>query len=657
MFKREIMTTLFDPITFGRISAANRVVMAPLTRNRADSDRAPTRLMATYYQQRASAGLIVSEATQISPSGQGYFGTPGIYSIAQIIGWSAVTEAVHSYGGKIVAQLWHVGRISHVSLQPGGALPVSSTSRRAVAKTFTARGFEDVSAPRALSLSELPGIVDDYRQAALNAIEAGFDGIEVHGANGYLLDQFLRDSINDRTDRYGGSIENRVRLPVEILSAIASAIGGGRTGLRISPVSPVNDAGQDSEPQALFGYLLGQLAHLRLAFIHVIEGTTGGARDSVAFDCGALRDRFKSNNPMGAWIVNNGYTRDMSLTAIASGSADMVAFGRLFIGNPDLVRRLLFDSPMNVMDPETLYGGGAHGYTDYPTWESPAGTDQKTPTLLTIEPGTALKVAKPVWFVTGCSSGFGRELARQLLEAGYRTVITARDTGKIGALAALGDALVLKLDVTDPNETTAAIDAAQRHFGGIDVLVNNAGVGYFAAVEEGEEAQVRRLFDINFFGLTRLIQAVLPGMRERRSGFIVNLSSIGGLKSFPAVGFYNATKFAVEGLSEALWQEVGPMGIHVMLVEPSGFRTDWAGRKQIRASSGKQAGDPVLAARSIINAVRSAHPPHRLLLGAAAYEGAMAKLDEMRDEFTEWGSVARAADHAANGTASVLATR
>jgi N-ethylmaleimide reductase len=405
------MTTLFDPIVFGDITATNRIVMAPLTRNRADAHRNPTALMVTYYVQRASAGLIVSEATQISPSGQGYFGTPGIYSAAQVKGWRAVTDAVHAHGGKIVAQLWHVGRISHVSLQPDGEPPVSSTARPAVAKTFTAQGFEVVSAPRALKLEELPGVVEDYRRAALNAIEAGFDGVEVHGANGYLLDQFLRDSINDRTDRYGGSIDNRVRLAVEILSAIAAAIGGGRTGLRISPVSPVNDAGQDSDAQALFNHLLDQVAHLQLAFIHIIEGATGGERDLVPFDYPALRRHFKSNNAEGAWIVNNGYTRAMALAAVASGSADMVAFGRLFISNPDLVRRLALDAPLNAVHPETLYGGDAKGYTDYPALDSATVTEHQVPKLLTIEPGTALQVEKPDVFVTGCSTGSGRELA------------------------------------------------------------------------------------------------------------------------------------------------------------------------------------------------------------------------------------------------------
>jgi N-ethylmaleimide reductase len=273
---------------------------------------------------------------------------------------------VHAKGGKIVAQLWHVGRISHVSLQPNGASPVSSTARRADAKTFTAKGFEEVSEPRALRLDELPGIVADYRAAARNAIDAGFDGVEVHAANGYLLEQFLRDSINDRTDAYGGSRENRVRFPLEVMRAIVAEIGAERVGIRLSPVTPVNDAGQDSDAQGLFNYFVEQLAPLKLAFIHVIEGATGGARDVAPFDFSALSSRYKHGHAAGVWIVNNGYTRDMALEAVASGRADMVAFGRLFISNPDLVRRLRIDAPLAKLNPATLYGGGAAGYTDYP---------------------------------------------------------------------------------------------------------------------------------------------------------------------------------------------------------------------------------------------------------------------------------------------------
>ena len=270
----------------------------------------------------------------------------------------------------------------------------------------------------------------------------------------------------------------------------------------------------------------------------------------------------------------------------------------------------------------------------------------------------------PVWLITGCSTGFGHELALQALVRGFRTVVTARQPDEVKALADKGEALILKLDVTDQGQIDAAIKAAEEKFGGIDVLVNNAGIGYFAAIEEGEEAEVRRMFDINVFGMARMIQAVLPGMRQRRKGFIINISSVAGLRSAPALGYYNATKFAVEGLSGALAQEVAPLGIKVMVVEPSGFRTDWAGRSaheskrqiadyaatagawrtELRADSGKQAGDPVRAAQAIITAVESANPPPHLLLGAFAYEGAMARLEELRLNFTAGEAVARAAD-------------
>ncbi len=360
------MTTLFDPVRLGDIALANRVVMAPLTRDRAGPGQVPTALMAAYYRQRASAGLIVTEASQVCAAGQGYLDTPGIHSREQVAGWRRVTDAVHADGGRIVIQLWHVGRISHVSLQPGGIAPVSSTARAAVGKTFTKDGFVDVSAPRALRSDELPGIVAAYRHAARCAMEAGFDGVEVHGANGYLLDQFLRDSINDRTDGYGGPVENRARLLLEVMQAIVAEIGGGRTGLRLSPVTPSNGAGQDSDPQALHNFVVEQLAPLKLAFLHVVEGQTGGPRDIAPFDYAALRSRFKQGNPHGAWMVNNGYDRAMALAAVASGAADVVAFGRPFIANPDLVRRLREDLPLAALNRDTLYGGGAAGYTDYP---------------------------------------------------------------------------------------------------------------------------------------------------------------------------------------------------------------------------------------------------------------------------------------------------
>jgi len=360
------VSSLFDPLRIGHIAVDSRIVMAPLTRNRAGPGQVPTELMATYYAQRADpatgAGLIVSEATQVCAEGQGYLDTPGIHNTAQVAGWRRVTDAVHARGGRIVVQLWHVGRISHVSLQPGGKAPVSSTSRPATTKTFTADGFVTCSPQRALATDEIPGIVDHYRRAAALAIEAGFDGVEVHGANGYLIDQFLRESINDRSDDYGGPIAHRARLLLEVMTAVADEIGGGRTGLRLSPVTPSNDAGPDSEPKALFGHVVDALAPLKLAFLHVIEGQTGGPRDIAPFDYAALRERFA-----GTWIVNNGYTREMALDAVASSRADAVAFGKAFIANPDLGRRLREDAVWNPLDTARLYGGGAAGYTDYPT--------------------------------------------------------------------------------------------------------------------------------------------------------------------------------------------------------------------------------------------------------------------------------------------------
>ena len=277
----------------------------------------------------------------------------------------------------------------------------------------------------------------------------------------------------------------------------------------------------------------------------------------------------------------------------------------------------------------------------------------------------SLTIDKPVWFITGCSTGFGHEMAKQLLEHDYKVVITARNKDDLSKFAGHDNALILKLDVTDQAQINAAVKAAENHFGHIDVLVNNAGIGYFAAVEEGEEADIKNIFDINVFGISRMIKAVLPNMRKLRKGFIVNLSSIAGLYSIPSLGYYNATKFAVEGLSEALWQEVEPLGIKVMLVEPSGFRTDWAGRSadeskqqitdyaatagklrnMLRDISGKQPGDPVRAVQAIIKAVESAQPPHRLLLGNDAFEAATAKLKNLNKEFLAWESVSRGADY------------
>lgn len=369
------MRSIFDPVQVGSMQLSNRVVMAPLTRNRAPG-AIPTALMATYYTQRADpqngAGLIVTEATAISHQAQGYSDVPGIWSAEQVAAWKNVTDAVHAAGGKIVVQLWHVGRVSHVDLQPNGQAPVAPSAIAAKTKTVLIRNgvpaFVPTSTPRALELNELPGIMNDYRHAARNAIAAGFDGVEVHAANGYLIDQFLRAGSNTRTDAYGGSIENRARFLIEVMQAVTQEIGSRRVGLRLSPVTPANDA-QDLHPQALFNYVVQQLAPLELAFVHVIQGATGGARDYVqgerAFDYALLRATYLQAGGQAAWMVNNGLDLALANQALTEG-ADLLAFGRPFIANPDLTRRLRESAPLNTPDSSTFYGGGAKGYTDYP---------------------------------------------------------------------------------------------------------------------------------------------------------------------------------------------------------------------------------------------------------------------------------------------------
>lgn len=351
---------LFQPFQFGSLTLPNRLVMAPLTRNRATPDGdEPHDLNVRYYTQRASAGLIITEGSQISRQGQGYLYTPGIYTPGQIAGWRKVTDSVHAAGGRIFIQLWHVGRVSHVSLQENGAPPVGPSAARAETKTYLARGFDAVSQPRALALSEIPDILRQYETAARNAKEAGFDGVELHGANGYLLDQFMKDGVNDRTDAYGGSIANRARLVIEATEAVMKVWDRSRVGIRLSPAK-VNDAA-DSRPEALFSYVVERLDNLSIGYIHMIEGVTQGDRNTVAIDYSALRRSFR-----GAYIANNGYDQKMAVEAIASGRADLVCFGRLFLANPDLPERFRQGAPLNEPDRATFYGGDAHGYTDYP---------------------------------------------------------------------------------------------------------------------------------------------------------------------------------------------------------------------------------------------------------------------------------------------------
>jgi len=369
-----VMKNLFEPCQAGQLQLASRIVMAPLTRNRAPQALANA-LMAESYAQRANpatgAGLIITEATAISHQGQGYADVPGIWSAEQVKAWQAVTKAVHAKGGKIVVQLWHVGRISHTSLQPNGQAPVAPSAIVAKSKTVLIESgvpsFVPTSAPRALELAEMPGIVADYRRAAKNAIDAGFDGIEVHAANGYLIDQFLRADSNHRTDAYGGDIENRSRLLKEVMLAVSQEIGGGRCGIRISPVTPANDA-SDPSPQALFEHVASFLGSLSLAYVHTIEGSTGAARDfqqgEAPFDYMALKNAYQQGGGHGAWMLNNAYDRALADQAIADG-ADLIAFGKSFIANPDLAARLKQNGPYNTPDRATFYGGLAAGYTDY----------------------------------------------------------------------------------------------------------------------------------------------------------------------------------------------------------------------------------------------------------------------------------------------------
>ncbi len=351
---------LFSPVKLGGIALNNRVVMAPLTRNRAGDAGVPQDMNVTYYAQRASAGLIITEATPISPMAHGYPALPGIYSDAQVAGWKKITDAVHAKGGKIVIQLWHVGRISHPSLLPNGAQSVAPSAIKPAGQAFTYTGLQDYVTPRALDASELPAIVQDYVHATQCALAAGFDGVEVHSANGYLLDQFLRDGSNQRTDAYGGSIENRARLLLEVVEAVVKTAGADKVGVRLSPVNPFNDM-QDSRPQAVFEYVANALNRFNLAYLHAVEGGIHGGGESVPFDFAAFRKQFKS-----AYIANLSYDKVRGNAAIASGHADAVAYGVPYIANPDLVERFKQDAPLNQADANTFYGGTEQGYTDYP---------------------------------------------------------------------------------------------------------------------------------------------------------------------------------------------------------------------------------------------------------------------------------------------------
>ncbi|AGY60146.1 alkene reductase [Gloeobacter kilaueensis] len=357
---------LFSPFSLGSLSLPNRIVLAPLTRMRAGAGLAPVPLNATYYAQRAGAGLIVSEATQISQQGQGYVNTPGIYSEEQIAGWRLVTDAVHERGGRIFLQLWHVGRQSHPLLQPGGGLPVAPSAIVHEGVAITQEGPKPLVVPRALETDEIPAIVEQYRQGAINAQKAGFDGVEIHSANGYLLDQFLHDGSNQRTDRYGGSIENRARLLLEVIEAVLPLWESKRVGVRLSPSGSFGGM-SDSDPQALFTHVVAALNSFDLAYLHLVEPRIDGnvtLDEPAGIPTPVFREIYR-----GTIISAGGHDKDSGNAMLAEGTADLIAYGRLYIANPDLPERFRQGAPLNPYDRDTFYGGDEKGYTDYPFLE------------------------------------------------------------------------------------------------------------------------------------------------------------------------------------------------------------------------------------------------------------------------------------------------
>jgi len=359
-----VTSPLLSPVTLGALDLKNRFVMAPLTRTRTGEARVPGAMNAEYYRQRAGAGLIVSEATAITPEAVGYQWTPGLWNDEQVAGWRTVTEAVHAEGGRIVAQLWHVGRVSHSSFHADG-MPVSSTDTAAEAKSFTAGGYVDTSVPRRLRADEMPRVVADFRRATVNAVAAGFDGVEVHAANGYLLEQFLADGVNDRDDSYGGSVENRVRLTLEVLDAVVAATGSaGTVGIRLS-LGNGTAGTTDSDPAAVLAHLGAELDRRGLAYVHYVEPVGESGRDTAL--TAALRSTWT-----GPFVLAQGFTPETGAAAVAEGRADAVAFGRAFISNPDLPERHRVGADLTEADPSTFYGEGAQGYTSYP-----AVTDQE----------------------------------------------------------------------------------------------------------------------------------------------------------------------------------------------------------------------------------------------------------------------------------------
>lgn len=350
--------SLFLPYSLGDLQLANRMVMAPLTRNRAAEGDIPSTMNAEYYRQRATAGLIITEASQISAEGVGYPSTPGIYSDEQVAGWRKVTDAVHEKGGHIFIQLWYCGRISHPSLLPDGQLPIAPSAIRPEGEAVTFDGMQAFVEPRALEIDEVPGIVAQYRHAAEQAKAAGFDGVEVHAANGYLIDQFLRDGSNQRNDQYGGSKENRMRFLNEVLDAVGEVWPANRVGVRLSPENSFNSI-SDSDPLTHFSYFTSQLCQRGLSYLHVLEGDMLSQQSTLDYQI--LRNLFE-----GTYMANNGYTKEKAVQSLNDNNSDLIAFGVPFLSNPDLVERFQIDAKLNPVNQETFYGGDERGYTDYP---------------------------------------------------------------------------------------------------------------------------------------------------------------------------------------------------------------------------------------------------------------------------------------------------
>lgn len=354
--------TLFDPYTLGSITLRNRVVMAPLTRCRATADHIPTELMATYYQQRATAGLIITEGTAPSPNGLGYARTPGLYSPEQVRGWKKITEAVHTAGGHIFVQLMHTGRVSHPLNMPSGARILAPSAIALKGSTWTDQeGMQPHPVPGVMTEADIQQAIGEYATSAALALEAGFDGVELHGANGYLIEQFLNTASNQRTDRWGGSIENRARFAIEVATAVSQRIGAKQTGIRLSPYGVFNDMVADAETEALYLHLAAELSKLELAYIHLVDHSSAGAPEVPAAIKASIRERFH-----GAIILSGGYDRRRADTDLAANRGDLIAYGKPLIANPDLVQRLKEEIALNPVDPDTFYTPGAKGYTDYP---------------------------------------------------------------------------------------------------------------------------------------------------------------------------------------------------------------------------------------------------------------------------------------------------